>query len=378
VTLPKIALIKQSMGLMGGLEKQTFALARGFVRRGYEVDLICQNLCATNLQGVNVVLVGSPQYNSWLSLINFERGLKKHLLNQSYHLILGLERHSLQTHYRAGGGVHRYYLQKRIKSAHFLKKISLYLNPLHHFILKLEAQTFGPEGAKRIYANSYFVKQQIIDFYKCDPERIKVIHNGVEWLKNSSSFEQSEILRTSICHNYHLDPQCRFLLFIGSGYERKGLLTALHSLAQAQSEFHLIVIGKERHATIYQQYAAHLGLKHRIHWLGYQNQTLNFYQICEALVLPTFYDPFANVTLEALAMGLFVLTTFDNGASEILTPDSGLILNPLHHSQWALAYENLWKTPCNFSKKNLIRQTVKDLEAESQIDKLIEDALAIC
>ena len=44
-----------------------------------------------------------------------------------------------------------------------------------------------------------------------------------------------------------------------------------------------------------------------------------FYQMADALVIPSFYDPFANVTVEALAMGLFVLSSKHNGGPEILT-----------------------------------------------------------
>ena len=43
-----------------------------------------------------------------------------------------------------------------------------------------------------------------------------------------------------------------------------------------------------------------------------------FYRGADFLILPTWYDPFANVTLEALASGLPVITTRANGAAEIL------------------------------------------------------------
>ena len=38
------------------------------------------------------------------------------------------------------------------------------------------------------------------------------------------------------------------------------------------------------------------------------------------MTLPTWYDPFSNACLEALAAGLPVITTTANGFSEILTP----------------------------------------------------------
>jgi UDP-glucose:(heptosyl)LPS alpha-1,3-glucosyltransferase len=43
------------------------------------------------------------------------------------------------------------------------------------------------------------------------------------------------------------------------------------------------------------------------------------YAASDLFLLPTLYDPFANVTLEAMAAGLPVITTLANGAHEILT-----------------------------------------------------------
>ena len=42
------------------------------------------------------------------------------------------------------------------------------------------------------------------------------------------------------------------------------------------------------------------------------------YQAADALLLPTRYDPFANVTLEAAAAGLAIITSAGNGAAEWL------------------------------------------------------------
>jgi UDP-glucose:(heptosyl)LPS alpha-1,3-glucosyltransferase len=51
------------------------------------------------------------------------------------------------------------------------------------------------------------------------------------------------------------------------------------------------------------------------------------YAAADVFLLPTLYDPFANVTLEALAAGLPVITSAQNGASEIIDDDkNGFIL----------------------------------------------------
>jgi UDP-glucose:(heptosyl)LPS alpha-1,3-glucosyltransferase len=51
------------------------------------------------------------------------------------------------------------------------------------------------------------------------------------------------------------------------------------------------------------------------------------YAAADVFLLPTLYDPFANVTLEALAAGLPVITSAQNGAAEIMENEkNGFIL----------------------------------------------------
>jgi len=49
-----------------------------------------------------------------------------------------------------------------------------------------------------------------------------------------------------------------------------------------------------------------------------QKQTLPFYQAADALLLPTLYDPFPNVILEAMSCGLPVITSQTCGGAEFI------------------------------------------------------------
>ena len=45
------------------------------------------------------------------------------------------------------------------------------------------------------------------------------------------------------------------------------------------------------------------------------------------MILPTKYDAFSNSCLEALSCGCRVITTIQNGASELINESNGLVLN---------------------------------------------------
>lgn len=62
-------------------------------------------------------------------------------------------------------------------------------------------------------------------------------------------------------------------------------------------------------------------------FVGPVTEPERYYAAAEVFVLPTYFDPFANATLEAMAAGLPVITTRMNGVAEILTPGTdGFVL----------------------------------------------------
>ncbi|HYL80565.1 MAG TPA: glycosyltransferase family 4 protein, partial [Candidatus Acidoferrum sp.] len=66
----------------------------------------------------------------------------------------------------------------------------------------------------------------------------------------------------------------------------------------------------------------------RVTFVGPVPDPESYYAAADAMALPTFFDPFANVTLEAMASGLPVVTSRSNGASEILRPGvDGLVID---------------------------------------------------
>jgi UDP-glucose:(heptosyl)LPS alpha-1,3-glucosyltransferase len=121
------------------------------------------------------------------------------------------------------------------------------------------------------------------------------------------------------------------------------LLRALARLKGPAPE--LVVVGKPATAGL-ARLARRLGVDGRVHFVGYCHDMRDAYFAADLLVHPTFYDPCANVVLEALACGLPVITTRSNGASELLSPtgedgecSEGLVLDDPHDDErlaWAL------------------------------------------
>jgi UDP-glucose:(heptosyl)LPS alpha-1,3-glucosyltransferase len=92
------------------------------------------------------------------------------------------------------------------------------------------------------------------------------------------------------------------------------------------NKIRLFVIGTDNHTT-YQRWVVKNGLTDQVLFLGPKRNIEKYYAASDIFVLPTLYDAFANVCLEAMACGLPVITTDSNGAADlILDRKNGYIL----------------------------------------------------
>jgi UDP-glucose:(heptosyl)LPS alpha-1,3-glucosyltransferase len=111
------------------------------------------------------------------------------------------------------------------------------------------------------------------------------------------------------------------LLFVGSGFHRKGLGSVIEAMGALRrrgvTNVRLMVTGKGRLAP-YQRLARQVGVADLVRFEGLRSDVEHCYAGADLFVLPTLYDPFANTCLEAMACGLPVLTTAVNGATELM------------------------------------------------------------
>jgi UDP-glucose:(heptosyl)LPS alpha-1,3-glucosyltransferase len=164
------------------------------------------------------------------------------------------------------------------------------------------------------------VKEQIRRYYGTPESKIAVAYNGVDLNKYSPGNRSA--WRAGTRHNLGIGKRDKLLLFVGSGFRRKGLETLIQSLPEAIKALQgerlvTLVIGKGDNSD-YLQMAKRLGVEDHILFLGPQSGIERFYSSADAFVLPTLYDPFSNACLEAMASGLPVITTGNNGAAEII------------------------------------------------------------
>ncbi len=300
----KIGLVRRGFSVTGGAEAYLLRLATGLAQAGHEPVLITTgdwpeerwpNSSLIRLQGK------TPQ--------KFAAAVAE--AKPDVDLTFSLERVPGCHVYRAGDGVHAAWLYRRSHFEPRWKRFFHLVNPKHLSLMRLECEVY--QTAQFVIANSAMVAEEIVRWQEFPRERIQVVPNGI-------GKSMARISRAEARQRLEVPPDAFCVLFVGTGWERKGLKFAIRAVENLGGKALLLVAGRgpsERHRS------------GRAKFLGPVNDLSALFSAADVFTLPTIYDPFSNACLEALAAGLPVVTTTANGFSEIITPDvQGNIVKP--------------------------------------------------
>ncbi|WP_201354005.1 glycosyltransferase family 4 protein [Hydrogenimonas urashimensis] len=287
--MKKIYFVRRQHNPFGGVERYFERLVKEMKRRG-KFD-------------VEVLHITQPKWMpSWIKLPWYDYQVCSTRKEGVY---FSNDRLSCLDIHRAGGGTHKT----------FLKVKGFSLNPLHPVYLWLEKRAL--ENSRQIIAISKMVKRNIIDDYGIDEKKITVIYNGIdmEEIPEEAIHEK----KVKIFEEFALEEMdLPVILYVGSGYERKGVWEFLEILSRLKSPFHAFVVGKEKHMRKYIQRAETLGIAKRVTFAGPRRDVENFYAASDIFLFPSHYEPFGSVVLEAMHFGNAIITTRQTGAGEIL------------------------------------------------------------
>ncbi|HSX04442.1 MAG TPA: glycosyltransferase family 4 protein [Rhabdochlamydiaceae bacterium] len=368
VIMNEIVILKKNLAHRGGLENQTFQIAQAFQKKGFNVTFLTSGKIDPHFQN-SALQFHSFFLKSWMNFLKvgeFDRLCQKHLKNHPAKIIFGMERNCFQTHLRLGNGIHRAYLTHLSQFETPAQRFAHFFNPGHRTFLKLEKAALEHPDLRIIIANSAMVKEEILHYYKVDPSKIHVLHNGVDWKGMQTDFErQPDFAR------FGLDSSKFQFLFVGHNYKRKGLDLLLKALSKLK-DYQLSVVGQDRNIGFYKQLAKSLKMDQNIFFFGPQANVRPFYQIADCLVIPSIYDPFSNATLEALGMGVYVVSSKTNGGHEVLSKFSGSTIADLRSlDSFVESLQLAQKQKKTAGSAQRIRDSIKHLDFSIQLEELI-------
>ncbi|MFC4160494.1 glycosyltransferase family 4 protein [Chitinimonas lacunae] len=331
MSAPRIAIIRQKYNPAGGAER---FVSRAIAALAGEVDITLVTRRWEEHAGYRHLKVDPFYLGSVWRDWGFANGVGRALQGAGFDLVQSHERLPHCDLYRAGDGVHREWLRQRGRALSGWQRLSQRFNPYHYYAAFAERRMFQSPRLRAVICNSKMVRDEICEWFDFDPARLHVIYSGIdaETFHPDRARERRQALRSAL----GIGPDTATLVYVGSGFERKGVATCLHALALAGGDTRLLVVGHDKKAARYQALAARLGVAGRVHFAGAQKQVIDWYGAADALFLPTLYDPFPNVALEAFACGLAVLTSTKSGAAEfVLEGQNGFVRDALDAAGFA-------------------------------------------
>jgi len=315
----RVAIVRQRYNPFGGAERFIERALPALERTGIDVSLIARSWQSgpTAWEARKVVLA-NPFYagNLWRDR-SFAHAAKKAWEAGNFDLVQSHERIPGCDLYRAGDGVHAEWLEIRRAAAAPLERLGIALNPYHGYTCAAERRMFEHPSLRAVICNSNMVRDEIRRRFALVPEKLHVIHNGVD-LEHFHP-RHGAALRAAARAELGVGAGEILFAFVGSGFARKGLDAAIRALAECgDASYRLAVAGRDGSSARFAALASARALGSRVQLLGGREDVRPLYAAADCFILPTRYDPFPNTVLEAMAMGVPTIVGRRSGAAEIV------------------------------------------------------------
>ena len=364
----KIALIRRQFAAIGGAELYLQRLLGALAAAGHELHLFAEAWDGP-LSGVtfHAVAGGGSRATRDTRFADTVRAL---LTAERFDCVFSFERTIWQDVFRAGDGVHRVWLERRRRFVPWWKKPFVGLGAFHRNIMALEALTLDPANTRRVIVNSEMVRGEILRHFPFPPERIHLVRNGVDVERFRSGRREETRAR------FGMGSEDFLLLFVGSGWERKGLSFLLRFMADlnqdrrvakrerssaAPGRVKLLVVGKGKTPDF---------VPANVVFAGPMGDVENAFAAADLFTFLPIYEPSSNVVAEALAAGLPVVTSAQNGASELIREgvNGGVIADPADSAAVHAAIRPWWESP---------RPRPVPTDADLSLDRNVNETLAV-
>lgn len=335
----KVAILQEHIDARrGGAETSTLEMARRLAQLGLDVSILCRGDADRPFVDENVTIlpVVAAGRSRALRTYQFVQRARALCHRERFDIVHAVTPCLAANVYQPRGGTYPETIARSLAPVRSpllrgLKRLGRRFNVRQQFLLRIERLLLEKHRTRVfVAAVSEYVRRQVEVGLGFPGDRVRLVFNGVE-IASLREDERSRY-RSALRAELSLGEETPLLLFVAHNFRLKGLAELLRACAIASdagagTPWTVAVAGRD-HAGPYLRLARRLGIEARVRFVGTATPIRQWYAAADALAHPTWYDPCSRVVLEALSIGLPVVTTRYNGAAEVLEPGrNGEVLN---------------------------------------------------
>jgi glycogen synthase len=311
--------------IIGGLAPHVYELSKALVKKGIEVHVAtCDFPGAEAYEIVDGVIVHrvdsysnpTPDFATWVAMmnVNLQREIAETITSNSITL---LHAHDWLVANAAIGLKHmfRIPLVATIHSTEYGRRSGVN-NDYQRMISSTEG--WLTREAWRVICCSKYMAKEINSTLGVSERRIDLVPNGIN----------SALFKTPINLEQHrsrfAQPNEKLILFVGRLVQEKGVSTIVEAAPYLKDlNVKIIIVGEGYLKEELIRRVHELGLPDKVFVTGFlDTETIRgLFRVADVCIIPSIYEPFGIVALEAIAGGSPIVTSGSGGLGEILEND---------------------------------------------------------
>jgi starch synthase len=187
------------------------------------------------------------------------------------------------------------------------------------------AERLAVERAERVIAVSAQMRADITTHFQIDPDRVVVIHNGVD----ADAFARTERNEALARHGVRVP----YALFVGRISEQKGIFQLLEAARALPEGVQLVLCASSPDTPgLLRRLESAVTGRPEIRWIDAMlpvPDVVQLYSHAAVFVCPSIYEPFGLINLEAMACGTAVVASRVGGIPEVVVEgETGWLVEP--------------------------------------------------
>jgi UDP-glucose:(heptosyl)LPS alpha-1,3-glucosyltransferase len=299
----------------GGTERDLIVTAKCLIEAGHAVTIYAAEIRG-DIQRFNLKRVAGFAPGRAAALLRFAWAAPAAARRDGADLVVSFARAVGADVMRSGGGAHVSYVRAARQWRGGLAWRAMWASPYHRVQMFIERRGFRSPRLRRAIAVSNLVRDDLIREFGLQPEKVATLYNGVDLER--FTLPRDDGARREMRGRLGIGNGAPLAAFVGNGFSRKGLRFLIEAWPRVERGAHLLVVGSDRAEARYRAAAERAGVGGRIHFAGARSDVPEIFRAVDVFALPSLFEPFGNVVMEAMASGLPVLSSAKSGVSELL------------------------------------------------------------